>query len=224
MDASFRSARRTLSLITLAMSLVLALAACGGSSASTAGHATASAGPASGASTSPPAAKTSSSQAPVPVESNPPGDIPDNVAFVSYTNPAAGYSFTHPEGWARTVSGSRVTFTDKLNGVRADTAAMPRALDEASVRSAELPRLRSTQPAFELVSVSPASLPAGNGVKVVYRRNSVPDPVTGRQVRDEVEEYLVSNGSTGVRLSLFGPVGADNVDAYQTISTSLRLP
>ena len=163
------------------------------------------------------------SQTPVPVESNPPGDIPDNVAFVPYTNSAAGYSFTHPEGWAQQENGSAVTFTDKLNGIAADTAALPPALDESTVRAQEVPRLTAEQAAFELISVAPVSLPAGRGVLIVYRRNSAPDPVTGRQVRTEVQEYLVSHGPSAVRLALFGPVGSDNVDAYHTIAQSLTL-
>lgn len=209
---------RGMALCAAGIALSLSLAACGSSSAVGAGAPTSPAAPSSAGS---PAA--GGSQAPVPVESRPPGDIPDNVAFVSYTNPVAGYSFTHPEGWARTEDGSTVTFTDKLNGIRAGTTTLPTTLDEATVRSQELPALQAAQPAFELVSVAPVTLPAGSGVQVVYRRNSAPDPVTGRQVRDEVQEYLVSNGASAVRLSLFGPVGADNVDAYRTISQSLAL-
>ena len=165
----------------------------------------------------------SASQAPVPVESNPPGDIPDSLAFVGYRNSAGGYSFTYPEGWARTEHGAAVTFTDKLNGIQADTAGVPSTLTPDAVRAQEVPRLTSTQPAFELMTVEPVALPAGTGVHLVYRRNSAPDPVTGRQVRDEVQSYLVASGASHVRLDLFGPVGADNVDAYRTISQSLRL-
>jgi len=159
----------------------------------------------------------------VPVESNPPGDIPDNVAFVAYRNTAGRYSFTYPEGWARSESGTAVIFTDKLNGIEADTAGAPVAPTVDAVRASELPRLQQTQPAFELRTVEPVTLPAGTGVRVVYRRNSAPDPVTGRQVRDEVESYLLAGGGRSLRLDLFGPVGSDNVDAYRTISRSLAL-
>jgi len=38
-----------------------------------------------------------------------------------------------------------------------------------------------------------------------------------------VREYLVWRGGRDVRFDLFGPVGADNVDAYRTMSESLRL-
>lgn len=196
------------------------LTACGSPSSSTAASSRgpASAGP-SPAASAPPAG----GQSPVPVESNPPGDIPDNVAYVPYRNPSAGYSFTHPEGWARTEDGATVTFTDKLNGITADTTSLPAPITVESVKRQEVPRLQQTQPAFELRSVEAVTLPAGDGVKVVYRRNSAPDPVTGRQVRDEVEQYLVGAGGKAVRLALYGPVGADNVDAYRTVSQSLKL-
>ena len=162
-------------------------------------------------------------QAPVPVESNPPGDIPDNVAFVHYQNAAGRYGFTYPEGWARSENGTAVTFTDKLNGIAADSTGAPTAPTVDSVRASQLPGLQQSQPAFELRSIEPVTLPAGAGVRLVYRRNSAPDPVTGRQVRDEVESYLVAGGGRSLRLDLFGPVGSDNVDAYRTISRSLVL-
>jgi hypothetical protein len=48
--------------------------------------------------------------------------------------------------------------------------------------------------------------------------------VTGKVFRDEVEEYLVYSSARLVLMDLYGPVGADNVDAYRTISQSLTLP
>jgi hypothetical protein len=161
--------------------------------------------------------------APVPVESNPPGDIPDNLAFVRYTNAAGGYQFTHPEGWAQTGSGAQVTFTDKLNGAAAQSAPAPSAPTLASARTIDVPRLARSVPAFHLRSMNAVSLPGGRAVRIVFRRNSDPDPVTGKVYRDEVEEYLVFRAGRVVRLDLFGPVGADNVDAYRTMSRSLRI-
>lgn len=43
------------------------------------------------------------------------GDIPDNQAFLVYTDKGAGYSIRYPEGWARTGSGADVTFREKAN-------------------------------------------------------------------------------------------------------------
>jgi hypothetical protein len=159
----------------------------------------------------------------VPAESNPPGDIPDNLAFVRYRNISGHYTFTHPEGWAQTGSGTAVNFTDKLNGVTADSTAATAAPTVASARSTDLPRLQQTVPAFRLRDITAVTLPGGRGVRIVFRRNSDADPVTGKVYRDEVEEYVVFSSGRLVRLDLYGPVGADNVDAYRTMSQSLRI-
>jgi hypothetical protein len=159
----------------------------------------------------------------VPVESNPPGDIPDNLAFVGYTDAIGHYSFRHPEGWVRTGSAGRVRFTDKLNGVTVASAAATRPPTVGTARTSDVARLKASVPAFQLRSVSPVRLPAGRGVHLVFRRNSAADPVTGKVYRDEVEEYDVVGHGRRVRMDLYGPVGADNVDAYRTMSQSLRL-
>ena len=159
----------------------------------------------------------------MPVESNPPGDIPDNLAFVRYANKPGGYTFTHPEGWAQTGRGTQVRFTDKLNGVVVDSGPAGQAPSVTSAKAVDVPRLRASVPAFELRGISAVSLPSGHGVRIVFRRNSDPDPVTGRMFRDEVEEYLVFHAGRLVRMDLYGPVGADNVDAYRTMSQSLTI-
>ena len=158
----------------------------------------------------------------MPAESNPPGDIPDNLAFVPYRNNAGGYRFEHPEGWARVEHGSSVQFTDKLNGASAEVVSAASAPTVASARRDDVPRLRSSVPAFELRSVAAVTLAGGRAVLIVFRRNSNPDPVTGRQYRDEVQEFLLWKNGREIRFDLFGPVGADNVDAYRTMSNSLR--
>lgn len=161
-------------------------------------------------------------QSAVPAEKNPPGDIPDDLAFVPYRNPAGHYSFTYPEGWAETTRGTTVAFTDKLNGVEALLGGVTTPPTVATARRDDVPRLRTDQPAFELRRVDAVTLPAGRGVRIVYRRNSAPDPVTGRQYRDEVEHYEIVAHGREVVLELHGPVGADNVDAYRVMSQSLR--
>ena len=170
-----------------------------------------------------PAAPSIPGQAAVPAEKNPPGDIPDNLAFISYTNTAGRYRFTHPEGWAETTRTSTVTFTDKLNGVQAMIGTATTAPTVATAKQQDVAVLTHSQAAFELRDITAVTLPAGRGVKIVYRRNSAPDAVTGRQYRDEVERYEVVSGRREVIVELFGPVGADNVDAYQAMIMSLRL-
>lgn len=165
----------------------------------------------------------SPSIAPVPVESNPPGDIPDNLAFVPFTNRRGHYTFTYPEGWAEAASGNHVRFTDKLNGVTVDSLAGTSAPTVSGATSTDVPRLRAIVPAFELRDVSSTTVPGGQAVRIVFRRNSDGDPVTGKVYRDEVEEYIVFRAGRTVRMDLYGPVGADNVDAYRTMVHSLKI-
>jgi hypothetical protein len=221
--------------LTVSLAAVAGVAACGGSSTPSAGtKSSATSSPrtsASGPSAKPSSAapSSSSSTAPantvsaVPIETNPPGDIPDNLAFVKYTNRQGHYAFTHPEGWAQTTRGVQVNFTDKLNGVTVDSLPGLKAPTVNSVRSTEIPRLQAAVPAFELRSVSAVTLPAGKGVHIVFRRNSDPNAVTGKVYRDEVEEYFVYQSGRLVRMDLYGPVGADNVDAYNAMAQSLTI-
>jgi hypothetical protein len=215
---------RRISLLVIAM--VLAGCSSGGTTSNSPQSPPApadSGGSASSGPASTPAGTSSPAQAAVPAEKNPPGDIPDNLAFISYTNTAGRYRFTHPEGWAETTKASTVTFTDKLNGVQATIGTATTAPAAASARQQDVPALTHSQAAFELRDITAVTVPAGRGVKIVYRRNSAPDAVTGRQYRDEVERYEVVSGGREVIVELFGPVGADNVDAYKTMITSLRL-
>lgn len=230
-----------LSALVLPVAAVLFVSACSGASTPTPGLSSSTSttttssgtpGTPGGAppSSSPPASSAAASsgtaspagQQPVAPENNPPGDIPDDVAFITYANAAGRYSFTHPEGWLQQVRGPGVLFTDKLNGVQVRPGTRTKAPTVASARAESGPALTRSQAAFELRSVAPASVDAGTGVVIVYRRNSALDQVTGRQYRDEVQRYeLVANGHEVV-VELFGPVGADNVDAYRTMITSLK--
>lgn len=166
----------------------------------------------------------SSTTVTVAPETNTPGDIPDTTAYVPYSNPAGRYTFSHPEGWAQTVQGSTVSFTDKYNGAVASVEPATAPLTPASAQASAIPKLQASEPAFALMSISAVTLPAGPGVLIVYRRNSPPDPVTGRSVRQEVHRYVIFGNGQDVALSLFGAVGADNVDPYAKMSQSLRFP
>jgi hypothetical protein len=156
-------------------------------------------------------------------ETNAPGDIPDTIAYVPYANAAGRYQFDHPEGWAQTGQGTAVLFTDKYNGVRADAAAGSSAPTPPSANSVDVPALRSSQPAFELIGVSAVAIAAGSGVRIVYRTNSPPDPVTSKSVRQEVQRYEIFGAGHIVVLELFGAVGADNLDPYARMVQSLRI-
>lgn len=205
--------------------LVLVLAGCSASrgSSTTAG----APNPTTTATTAVPAGSPTLSsaggQSAVPAEKNPPGDIPDNVAYVRYTNATGKYSFTHPEGWAESTLASTVTYTDKLNGVQVLLGKLTAAPTVTSAQQQDVPALTNSQSAFELRSVTAVTEPGGSGVRIVYRRNSAPDPVTGRQYRDEVERYELVTAGREVIVELFGPVGSDNIDAYKSMITSLKL-
>ncbi|MDX6699530.1 MAG: hypothetical protein QOE65_2927 [Solirubrobacteraceae bacterium] len=157
------------------------------------------------------ASSPSSHSASTPAESSPAGDIPDNQAYVRYAPPGGGFSVKVPEGWARSTAGGTVTFTDKLNsiGMRAMPAHAPLTPSEA--RRAN-PRAR----------VTVVRRPAGKATRVVYEANGRPDPVTGRTRRDVVERYVFFKSGRRVILDLAGPKGADNVDPWKLVTSSLR--
>jgi hypothetical protein len=172
---------------TLAAAVAVGVAGCGssGSSSSTASS-----------TASKPAAATGT-------EKSPPGDIPDNQAYVAYRG--NGYTVKVPEGWARTGTAGAVTFTDKLNSVRIESQAAGAA---------------ASQPAG--AKVSTVSRPAGRAARITYVAKSAADPVTGRRVDDAVERYVFPHGGRAVVLTLSGPTTADNVDPWKLITSSLR--
>jgi len=161
-------------------------------------------------------------ESPVPVESNPPGDIPDNTIFIPFHVAAAGLTLTTPEGWARTHTADSVTFTDKLNTVVVSWSTAGQAPSVNSAKANDVPSLKRSTRAFQLESVQATSLPAGPAVLISYRANSDPDPVTGKQYRQDVLRYELYHAGKQVNLTLLSPVGADNVDPWRTITQSLK--
>ena len=199
--------------------LAVALAGCSSGKGTVAATTPPSGGPSSAA----PSGGPSAQQSPVAAENAPPGDIPDNLAYVRYTDAAGHYSLTHPEGWAQTGHGTTVLFTSKLDGVQIQPGTATTPPTVAGAKAQDVPALQGSQAAFELRSVTATTVPGGTGVLIVYRRNSAPDPVTGRQYRDEVQHYELVHAGREVVVELFGPVGADNVDAYRTMIQSLKI-
>ncbi|MFC5834771.1 hypothetical protein [Nonomuraea insulae] len=152
--------------------------------------------------------------APQPTESNPPGDIPDDTAFVAYRHPGQPYEVKVPEGWARTDLPTGAGFTDKLNSIRIETAPAASPPTESSVRN----QVHSS----DIRTVDTVSRKGGKAVRIVYRADSSPDPVTGKVVKDEIERYVLYTQGREAILTLSGPVGADNVDPWRTVSESFR--
>jgi hypothetical protein len=154
-------------------------------------------------------------------EVSPPGDIPDDQVFVSYSPPGAGYQVKVPEGWSRTSQGGAITFTDKLNSIRLDAGSASAAPTVADGQ-AELKRLASTVPGFTPGDVSTVKRSAGTALLLTYKGKGPADPVTGKSVTDAFERYeFFHNGKTAT-LTLSGPDGADNVDPWMIVTDSLR--
>ncbi|MEU9443295.1 hypothetical protein AB0D42_20760 [Streptomyces sp. NPDC048304] len=157
-----------------------------------------------------------------PTETNPPGDIPDNQAYVAF-QPSSGFTgFTVkvPEGWARTAKGTTTVFADKLNRVQISAVSTPAAPTAGSVTNAVVPQLRSQVPKFASQKVTTVKRKAGTVVLLTYRGDSAPDPVTGKVVRDAFERYAFYRQGHEVDLTLSGPVNADNVDPWRIVSDS----
>ena len=171
---------------------------------------------------SPSAAATARGGAATGPEVNPAGDIPDSQVFVPYTLPSGAFTVDVPQGWARSVSGGAVTFTDHFNSVRLETAPASAAPTVASARSSELPAIRQLTPHMTSEAVSTVSRAAGTAVLITYQADSPPNEVTGRSLRLSVERYELWRGGTEAILTLSGPVGADNVDPWRRVTDSFR--
>jgi hypothetical protein len=89
------------------------------------------------------------------------------------------------------------------------------------VRAGELKDIAAAGHGVKIGTVETTSLPAGEAVHATYSQDSAADPVTGRVVRDDVELFVFWRGGTQALLTLSGPHGADNVDPWKKISTSL---
>ncbi|MGK2881792.1 MAG: hypothetical protein ACSLE6_13695 [Mycobacterium sp.] len=101
----------------------------------------------------------STGSSPQVTESNPPGDIPDNQAFVAYTAPDQSFTVKYPEGWARTDSGATVMFSDKYNSMTVaphDGFYQP---TEAYARTVEIPEIASATAGFNPGQVSTVTRP-----------------------------------------------------------------
>jgi hypothetical protein len=174
------------------------------------------------------AASTPPPVAPIPTEAaiapevNPPGDIPDNQAFVTYTSQEGGYAVTMPEGWARKASGPNVSFVDKLHRFSVEVACADAAPTAESAKTVDVAQLAKQEPAFELVDVNPIDLPSGPAILIRYRTNSSPDEVTGKQIRLDVDRYEIFKDGRLAALSLAVPAGSDNVDVSNQVSGSFR--
>jgi hypothetical protein len=182
------------------------LAGCGASTTSTS----------SGAST---ASVASGTAAP---ENNPAGDIPDTQVFVPYTPATKLFTVSVPEGWAQTTDGAATVFTDKLNAVRIEMQPALVPLTPDMIRQQELPAVQSASPGFRFGAIAAVQRKSGPVLLVTYQATSPPNEVTGKSGVDALERYEFWRDGHEVILTLSGPLGADNVDPWRTITDSLQ--
>ncbi|HET8565900.1 MAG TPA: hypothetical protein VFL77_05450 [Solirubrobacterales bacterium] len=70
------------------------------------------------------------------------------------------------------------------------------------------------------IAVKPGTAKSKPGEKTTVRRQSAPDPVTGKRLPLNVDVYEFEKGGKVAVLELSTPEGVDNVDAYRLISES----
>jgi hypothetical protein len=98
-------------------------------------------------------------------EVNPAGDIPDNQVYVPFTPAGAHFSVKVPEGWSRIQSGGAITFTDKLNAIRIESAHSSAALTTAQAKS-QLPQLAHSVRGFQNGKVTVVARKPGQAVLI----------------------------------------------------------
>jgi hypothetical protein len=201
-----KSPRKFASLAAVAAATAGVLAGCGASATSTS----------SGAST---ASAVSGTAAP---ENNPAGDIPDTQVFVPYTPSTKLFTVSVPEGWAQTTDGAAAVFTDKLNAVRIEIHQALTPLTPDTIRQQELPAVQSASPGYRFGAISVVPRKSGRVFLVTFQATSPPNEVTGKTGVDAVERYEFWRDGHEVILTLSGPLGADNVDPWRTITDSLQ--
>ena len=157
----------------------------------------------------------------VALEKNPPGDIPDSQAFVTYVSPL-GFSLKVPEGWARKETPAGASFADKYGAVEIQIADAPAPPTIASATNGEVAELQKNGRAVKVASVQMETLASGPAVQIVYTSNSGPNSVTGKQIRQENERYLIGHNSKRAVLTFSAPQGADNADQWKLMRDSLR--
>jgi membrane-associated phospholipid phosphatase len=164
----------------------------------------------------------SSATAAVASEVNPPGDIPDTQVYVPFTPPYQLFTVSVPEGWAQTSDATAITFTDKLNAIRIEAQPAPSAPTPESAWTQDFPPEQSSLPGYQPGSVSEVQRKAGPVILVTYQVAAAPNAVTGKTGVDAVERYEFWRGGQEAILTLSGPVGADNIDPWRTITDSFQ--
>ena len=148
------------------------------------------------------------------------GDIPDTQNFLTLRSPRSRVSMLYPEGWTVQEAGGRVSITNNNNLVRISLSSGPPP-SVASVQ-AQLEALKRRAPSLTAGAPSVITLKSGPALKVTYKTQSTPSPVTGKQVTLTVDRYLLGHAGRVAVVELGTPVGVDNVDAYKRMIESFK--
>jgi hypothetical protein len=208
-----------------AVAVAVALAGCGSSGGGS------SSGPSSAASTGstpstpavaakPSCGSSTASTGGSEAQSAAQGDIPDNQQFLSFHNRPGGYAISYPEGWARSGSGSNVTFEDKGNTITIKVA--PGSQPTPASVAAELKQEAAGDPCLRAGTPQTTTVGPNRVVKVTYTTEGPKSPVTDKRPQITVDRYVYFANRKVATLDLATPVGVDNVDAYRMISESFR--
>lgn len=203
-----------------ALVVAAAVSGCSSGRATTSPASTLTTVSSSATSTSTPVTTAGTAVDPNAPDVNAAGDIPDNQVFVPYVFTAGPFTVKVPEGWARTDASGATTFTDNFNSVRLEVAATASEPTVQSARTSEVPAIRAGATNFQLTDVTTVHRNAGSVVLVTYTADSAPNPVTGAVRRLAFERYELWNNGREAILVLAGPVGADNVDPWRTVTDS----
>jgi hypothetical protein len=221
----------TIRAVVLSWALLATVAGCAsGNSPSPSATAEASSGVPSAASStaassaaptsSAPATEPSASQEPDTGTGTTTGDVPDNAVFLTYKDPALGFSIQYVEGWQVTRDPAGVTIRDK-DSSEAVQVVPPQSDVAAYVSGTDLPALRA-QAGFSLIKQDTVKIGSQSLVHLAYAIPSPPDPVTGKQVPSAVDRYYAPGPNGLAIVSLSTPKGVDNVDAFRQMIGSFK--
>ena len=158
-------------------------------------------------------------QQPITAEKSPPGDIPDNQAFVAFRSPL-GFAVKVPEGWARRELPNGVSFSDKYNELQVAVAPAATAPTLPMLQAGDIAVLEKSPKAVRVAGLKAVALPAGSAFVAHYGANSDPNPVTNKAVRLENARYYFWKAGRLATLTLSAPAGADNADQWLLMARS----
>jgi hypothetical protein len=90
------------------------------------------------------------------------------------------------------------------------------------VQANEVKQIEAHVRAVKVTGVSDVNVTGGKAVLVRYQSNSDPNAVTNKQVRLENVTYIFFRNGKEAMLTMWAPLGADNVDQWNLMANSFR--